>query len=182
MSELTTIARPYAKAAFDFAVEQSATDKSAVKKWAEMLNFLAEVVKNDAMNDFLSSSLSADKLADTVISICDEQLDKSGQNLVRLMAENKRLTVLPAVADEFQHYVEEHHAIAEVEVISAQPLNEKQQQKIAAAMEKRLARKVKLNCSIDSSLIAGAIIRTDDFVIDGSSRGQLNRLANELQL
>lgn len=182
MSELTTIARPYAKAAFDFAVERSATDKSAVKKWAEMLNFLAEAVKNDAMNDFLSSSLSADKLADTVISICGEQLDKSGQNLVRLMAENKRLTVLPAVADEFQRYVEEHHAIAEVEVISAQPLNEKQQQKIAAAMEKRLARKVKLNCSIDSSLIAGAIIRTDDFVIDGSSRGQLNRLANELQL
>lgn len=182
MSELTTIARPYAKAAFDFAVERSATDKSAVKKWAEMLNFLAEAVKNDAMNAFLSSSLSADKLADTVISICGEQLDKSGQNLVRLMAENKRLTVLPAVADEFQRYVEEYHAIAEVEVISAQPLNEKQQQKIAAAMEKRLARKVKLNCSIDSSLIAGAIIRTDDFVIDGSSRGQLNRLANELQL
>ncbi|MFY1027927.1 F0F1 ATP synthase subunit delta [Actinobacillus seminis] len=182
MSELTTIARPYAKAAFDFAVERSATDKSAVKKWAEMLNFLAEAVKNDAMNTFLSSSLSADKLADTVISICGEQLDKSGQNLVRLMAENKRLTVLPAVADEFQRYVEEYHAIAEVEVISAQPLNEKQQQKIAAAMEKRLARKVKLNCSIDSSLIAGAIIRTDDFVIDGSSRGQLNRLANELQL
>ncbi|OZN24480.1 F0F1 ATP synthase subunit delta [Actinobacillus seminis] len=182
MSELTTIARPYAKAAFDFAVERSATDKSAVKKWAEMLNFLAEAVKNDAMNAFLSSSLSADKLADTVISICGEQLDKSGQNLVRLMAENKRLTVLPAVTDEFQRYVEEYHAIAEVEVISAQPLNEKQQQKIVAAMEKRLARKVKLNCSIDSSLIAGAIIRTDDFVIDGSSRGQLNRLANELQL
>lgn len=49
-------------------------------------------------------------------------------------------------------------------------------------MEKRLARKVKLNCSLDSSLIAGVIIRTDDFVIDGSSRGQLSRLANELQL
>lgn len=85
------------------------------------------------------------------------------------------------MADDFNDY-EEYNAIAEVEVISAQPLNEKQQQKIAAAMEKRLARKVKLNCSIDSSLIAGAIIRTDSFVIDGSSRGQLNRLANELQL
>ena len=49
-------------------------------------------------------------------------------------------------------------------------------------MEKRLARKVKLNCSVDNSLIAGVIIRTDDFVIDGSSRGQLARLASELQL
>ena len=98
------------------------------------------------------------------------------------MAENKRLTVLPAVFREFQHYVEEHQAIAEVQVISAQPLSTKQQDKIAVAMEKRLARKVKLNCSVDSSLIAGVIIRTEDFVIDGSSRGQLTRLANELQL
>lgn len=176
MSELTTIARPYAKAAFDFAVE-----RSAVEKWTEMLGFLAEVAKNEQIQQFLTSSFSAQKVADTVISICGEQLDQYGQNLIRLMAENKRLIVLPAVFDEFQHYVEDYQAIAEVQVISAQPLNATQEQKIAAAMEKRLARKVKLNCSVDSSLIAGAIIRTDDFVIDGSSRGQLVRLANELQ-
>ena len=78
--------------------------------------------------------------------------------------------------------MEEHQAIAEVEVTSAQPLNATQIEKIAAAMEKRLARKVKLNCNVDSSLIAGVVIRTEDFVIDGSSRGQLDRLANELQL
>ncbi len=177
MSELTTIARPYAKAAFEFAVEQS-----AVEKWTEMLNFAAEVVKNESVQNFLTSSFSSDKVADTVISICGEQLDQYGQNFIRLMAENKRLTVLPVVFREFQHYVEEYQAITEVQVISAQPLSTKQQDKIAVAMEKRLARKVKLNCSVDSSLIAGVIIRTEDFVIDGSSRGQLTRLANELQL
>ncbi|MBN6063382.1 F0F1 ATP synthase subunit delta [Aggregatibacter actinomycetemcomitans] len=182
MSELTTIARPYAKAAFDFAVEQRSVDKSAVEKWGEMLGFLAEVVENDTMKDFLTSSFSAQKLADTVIAICGEQIDQYGQNLIRLMAENKRLTVLPAVFKEFQHYVEEYNAITEVQVTSAQPLSVAQQEKIAAAMEKKLARKIKLNCNIDNSLIAGVIIRTDDFVIDGSSRGQLTRLANELQL
>ncbi|MCK3658090.1 ATP F0F1 synthase subunit delta [Pasteurellaceae bacterium Pebbles2] len=181
MSELTTIARPYAKAAFDFAVEQSAQDKSAVQKWTEMLSFAAQVSENEQVNAFLSSSFSAQKVADTVISICGEQLDQYGQNLIRLMAENKRLTVLPAVFNEFQHYLEEYNATAEVQVISAQPLNATQEQKIAAAMEKRLARKVKLNCTVDNSLIAGVIIRTDDFVIDGSSRGQLARLATELQ-
>jgi len=61
-------------------------------------------------------------------------------------------------------------------------LNATQIEKIAAAMEKRLARKVKLNCNVDNALIAGVIVRTEDFVIDGSSRGQLTRLANELQL
>ncbi|MXN88823.1 F0F1 ATP synthase subunit delta [Pasteurella canis] len=177
MSELTTIARPYAKAAFDFAVEQS-----AVEKWAEMLKFSSELIKDETMQTFLNSSFSSNKLADTVISICGDQLDQYGQNLIRLMAENKRLIVLPAVYQEFQHYVEEHQKIVEVQVISAQPLNVAQSEKIVAAMEKRLARKVKLNCSLDSSLIAGVIIRTDDFVIDGSSRGQLARLANELQL
>ncbi|UAX41842.1 F0F1 ATP synthase subunit delta [Pasteurella canis] len=177
MSELTTIARPYAKAAFDFAVEQS-----AVEKWAEMLKFSSELIKDETMQTFLNSSFSSNKLADTVISICGDQLDQYGQNLIRLMAENKRLIVLPAVYQEFQHYVEEHQKIVEVQVISAQPLSVAQSEKIVAAMEKRLARKVKLNCSLDSSLIAGVIIRTDDFVIDGSSRGQLARLANELQL
>ena len=181
MSELTTIARPYGKAVFDFAIEQISIDKSTVKKWEEMLGFLAEVVENDTIKDFLTSSFSAEKLADTVISICGEQVDQYGQNLIRLMAENKRLTVLPIVFKEFQHYVEEYNAIAEVQVTSAQPLSIAQQEKVAAAMEKKLARKIKLNCNIDTSLIAGVIIRTDDFVIDGSSRGQLNRLANELQ-
>ncbi|MCW9699193.1 MULTISPECIES: F0F1 ATP synthase subunit delta [unclassified Avibacterium] len=182
MSELTTIARPYAKAAFDFAVEQQAQNKSAVEKWTEMLSFVSQVVENQEMQNFLTSDLSANSVADTVISICGDQLDQYGQNLIRLMAENKRLTVLPAVFAQFQHYVREHQAIAEVNVVSAQPLSKEQQDKIAVAMEKKLARKVKLNCSIDSTLIAGVIIRTDDFVIDGSSRGQLARLANELQL
>lgn len=180
MSELTTIARPYAKAAFDFAIEQS-----AVEKWTEMLGFAAAVAEDETVKaylTYLSSSLSAQKLADTVISICGEQLDQYGQNLIRLMAENKRLSAIPTVFEEFKHYVEEHQAIAEVEVTSAQPLNATQIEKIAAAMEKRLARKVKLNCNVDSSLIAGVVIRTEDFVIDGSSRGQLARLANELQL
>ena len=90
MSELTTIARPYAKAVFDFAIEQRSIDKSTVKKWEEMLGFLAEVVENDTMKDFLTNSFSAEKLADTVISICGEQVDQYGQNLIRLMAENKR--------------------------------------------------------------------------------------------
>lgn len=177
MSELTTIARPYAKAAFDFAVEQN-----SISKWTSMLDFCVQVIDNKDVKTFLESSFSAKKVADTVISICGEQLDQYGQNLIRLMAENKRLTVLPLVFQQFKSYVEEYQAIAEVNVISAQQLSDEQQQKIVTAMEKRLARKVKLNCSIDSTLIAGAIIRTDDFVIDGSSRGQLARLANELQL
>ncbi|MDG6895272.1 F0F1 ATP synthase subunit delta [Volucribacter amazonae] len=177
MSELTTIARPYAKAVFDFAVEQQ-----TLEKWTAMLNFMAELVKQPELQLLLSGVNSAQKTAETLIDLCADQIDQYGQNLIRLMAENHRLMLLPTVFQQFLSYVAEYQSIKEVKVISAQPLTQAQQQKIAQAMEKKLAAKVKLDCSVDSELIAGAIIRTDDMVIDGSSRGQLSRLANALQL
>lgn len=88
MSELTMIVAPYAKAVFDFAVEQSEKDKSAVEKWTNMLEFLFDLIRHDKVQTYLTISTSSTfKLADTVISICGEQLDQYGQNLVRLMAE-----------------------------------------------------------------------------------------------
>ncbi|MDG6897491.1 ATP F0F1 synthase subunit delta [Actinobacillus delphinicola] len=182
MSDLTTIARPYAKAVFDFAVEESTKDENALDKWEGMLNFLSQLIQNETVQSFLVSANSAETLADGIISLCGEQLDQYGQNLVRLMAENERLAVLPTVYEEYKSYVEDYRSIADVYVTSAFALTEEQQQKIATAMEKRLARKINLNCSIDESLIGGCIIRTDDMVIDGSSRGQLQRLASDLQL
>ena len=177
MSEYITVARPYAKAAFDFAVEQNQLDQ-----WQGMLNFAAAVAENDQIKNFLKQSFSPQKTAKIFMEICGDQLDQSGQNFIRLMAENKRLIALPDVLQLFLELVDNYRSLADVKVISAEPLTQKQQQNILQAMEKRLARKVKLNCSIDKSLIGGAIIRADDLVIDGSSRGQLNRLANELQL
>lgn len=175
--ELTTVARPYAKATFDFAVEHQSIDK-----WMTMLDFAAELVKQPDLEQILSGANSAQKISDTIIAICGEQLDQYGQNLIRLMAENNRLMLLPTVLQLFLSYVAEYQSIKEVKVISANPLTKEQQQKIVHAMENKLATKVKLDCSVDSSLIAGVIIRTDDIVIDGSSRGQLQRLANTLQL
>ncbi|AWX14069.1 F0F1 ATP synthase subunit delta [Mergibacter septicus] len=177
MSEYTTIARPYAKAAFDFSIEHQ-----QVEQWQEMLTFATAVVEDNTVQNYLTSSLSSSKIAKMVITICGDQLDQYGQNLIRLMAENKRLHLLPTVLQLFAKYVNEYKAMVEVKVISAFPLKDSQQEKISVAMERKLSRKVKLNCSVDSTLIAGVIIRTDEFVIDGSSRGQLARLANELQL
>ncbi|MBE2898848.1 F0F1 ATP synthase subunit delta [Pasteurellaceae bacterium TAE3-ERU1] len=177
MSEYITVARPYAHAAFDFALEHNALDK-----WLEMLKFAAAVVANDDMQQFLKAASSSEKAANTVIEICGEQLCQHGQNFIRVLAENNRLLALPEVLALFEQLVDEQNALVDVEVISAKPLSEKQQHDILQAMEKRLARKVKLNCRIDESLIGGAIIKTQGFEIDGSSRGQLDRLANALQL
>jgi len=176
MSEFVTVARPYAKAAFDFAVEHN-----SVESWQHMLAFTAEVAKNEQMAELLSGALAPEKLSESFITICGEQLDVNGQNLIKVMAENGRLKVLPDVLKQFIQLRAALEATVEVEVISASTLSETQLSKISAAMEKRLSRKVKLNCKIDKSVMAGVIIRAGDMVIDGSVRGRLDRLADVLQ-
>ncbi len=176
MSEFVTVARPYAKAAFDFAVEHQSLDR-----WQSMLAFTAEVTRNGQIEELLSGALAPETMSQTFIAVCGDQLDDAGQNLIKVMAENGRLRVLPEVLQQFIELRASLEAIAEVEVTSAAPLSEAQQAKIAAAMEKRLSRKVKLNCKIDKSVLAGVVIRAGDMVIDGSVRSRLERLADVLQ-
>ena len=176
MSDLTTIARPYAKAAFDFAVEKDQLDQ-----WGQMLSFAAEVAKNEQVKELLSGSVSADKLAEIFVSVCGEQVDEHGQNLLKVMAENGRLAALPDVSKQFFALKQEHEKEIDVEVTSASELSEEQLAAISSKLEKRLERKVKLNCSIDETLLGGVIIRAGDLVIDNSARGRLNRLSDALQ-
>ncbi|HHN8582401.1 TPA: F0F1 ATP synthase subunit delta [Providencia rettgeri] len=176
MSEIATVARPYANAAFDFAVENQ-----AVAKWQEMLAFTAEVTRNEQVGELLSGSIAPETLAKTFISVCGDEIDEHVQNLIRVMADNGRLTTLPEVLTQFIQLRDSLESTIEVDVISANELSEQQSAKISAAMEKRLSRKVKLNCKIDKSVIAGVIIRAGDLVIDGSIRGRLERLTDVLQ-
>ena len=97
------------------------------------------------------------------------------------MAENGRLLVLPEVLEQFAQLRAAQESTVDVEVTSASALSEPQLDKITSAMEKRLSRKVKLNCKIDKSVVAGVVIRAGDMVIDGSIRGRLERLADVLQ-
>lgn len=176
MSDLTTIARPYAKAAFDFAVE-----KGALGQWGQMLSFAAEVAKNEQMHELLTGSVSADKLAEVFVAVCGDQVDAHGQNLLKVMAQNGRLAALPDVCEQFFALKKEHEKEVDVEVISASDLSDEQLAGISSKLEQRLERKVKLNCSVDEALLGGVIIRAGDLVIDDSARGRLNRLSDALQ-
>ena len=176
MAELSTIARPYAKAAFDFAVEHK-----AVESWTEMLTFASLVSENESIKPLLNGTLASTQLATLFIKVCGEQVNEQGQNLIKVMAENGRLKVLPAVSQLFTEYRNEWAKEVEADVVSATELSSEQQQQISISLEKRLARKVKLNCSTDAALIAGVIIKTGDLVIDGSVRGKLSRLSDKLQ-
>lgn len=176
MSGLTTVARPYAKAAFDFAVE-----KNAVNDWLEMLVFAAEVAKNETMKEFLSGSSSVQRKQELFINVCDKQLNEQGQNFIKVMAENERLLVLPQVVTSFSELKAEYDKEVTADVTSAVKLTAEQQNNISAALEKRLARKVKLNCVVDAKVVSGLLIKAGDMVIDGSIRGKLDRLATSIQ-
>lgn len=176
MSELTTIARPYAKAAFDFAVE-----KGELSQWAEMLAFTAEIARDERVQNMLDASYSADKLAELFIAVGGDQLNTFGQNLIKVMAENQRLKALPEVCEQFLAMRRDLEKEAEVQVISATALSEEQQQAISDKLAARLERKVKLNCSVDEALVAGVVIRAGDLVIDNSVSGRMRRLSDALQ-
>jgi len=176
MSELTSVARPYAKAAFDFAVEANAVDN-----WLEMLVFASEVSQNETMTSYLSGGVSIEQTTELFLNVCNEQLDSNAQNLIKVLAENERLLVLPQVATQFSELKAEYEKVITVDVTSAIELAAEQQNTLSAALEKRLARKVKLNCIVDAKIVSGLVIKAGDMVIDGSVEGKLNRLANTIQ-
>jgi len=176
MSELTTVARPYARAAFEFAVENN-----NISAWSEMLIFAAAVVKDPVMVQILKSDKATKELSELFINVCAQQLDQNGQNLMRVMAENGRLSVLPRVTELFAELEDEYKKEIDVDVISAYALSKKQKTELSSSLEKRLARKVNLNCSIDKTLITGMVITAGDLVIDSTAKGQLNRLSHALQ-
>ena len=176
MSELTTVARPYARAAFEFATEHNNIDA-----WSDMLVFAANVVINPTMAELLKGKKAAQELANLFINVCGDQLDESGQNFIKIMAENGRLSALPRVIELYADLEAEYKKQVDVTVVSAYALSKKQKDELSKSLTKRLARKVNLNCSIDKSLITGMIITAGDLVIDSSAKSQLHRLSNTLQ-
>lgn len=176
MSELTTVARPYAKAAFDFAVEANAIDT-----WLEMLVFAAAVSEDITMEGYLSGGASVEQAQEIFINVCGEQLDSKAQNFIKILAENERLLVLPQILTLFCELKAEYEKEINVDVTSAVELTADKLTTLSAALEKRLARKVKLNCIVDANVVSGLVIKAGDMVIDGSVRGKLNRLATTMQ-
>jgi len=176
MSDLTTIARPYAKAAFDFAVEAN-----AIESWLEQLTFAAEVSQDNTIQTYLSGGVSVEQATTLFLNVCGEQVESKGQNFLKLLAENHRLLALPQILEQFCELKAEHEQTVNVDVTSAVKLKAAETKTLSTALEKRLARKVKLNCKVDKNIISGLIIQAGDMVIDGSVQGKLNRLSQSLQ-
>ncbi|TLZ17648.1 MAG: F0F1 ATP synthase subunit delta [Gammaproteobacteria bacterium] len=176
MADRLTIARPYARAAF-----AEARGHQRLEPWSEALRVAAEVVRDPRVRRLLGNPrVTPEQLAQLVSGIAGTQLGREGANLVRMLAANRRLGYLPEISALFDELKDAALGVADVTVTSAAPVDASQQRKLAAALQNRLKRTIRLHCAIDPQLIGGAVLRTGDLVIDGSLRTRLDRIAYEL--
>jgi F-type H+-transporting ATPase subunit delta len=173
----TTIARPYAEAAFDVARAANALDR-----WSEALNKLAAIVADPQVASQIGNPNLSDKaLLDLIFGVAGEGLSAEVQNLVRLLAENERLVVLPDLARLFEARKTAAQGIRHIQIRSAYALSDDEQSRLKSTLKSHFGADVELTVEKDPSLIGGLEVRADDVVIDGSVRGRLQQLANELQ-
>ena len=176
MAERATVARPYAKAAFAYA-----RDEGKLDAWSGWLATARATVLSDEYAAFeRSPDVQTRQLAELVAGVCGSALDANARAFLDLLAENGRLDYLPEIAKRFEELKAEDANVADVEVTSAVQLDEAQRERLAVALRARLRRDVRLHCTVDPTLIGGAVVRSGDMLIDGSLRQRLERLGTEL--
>jgi F-type H+-transporting ATPase subunit delta len=176
VAERATIARPYAKAAFEYA-----RDANALAAWSQGLKTAAGIVADPRVAPLTKSpEWSAADLVSLITDVAEPKLDGGMQNFVRVLAENRRLLLLPEIAAHYEALRSAAENTIDVEVVSAVPLDAAQADKLTAALSARLKRGVRMQNSVDASLLGGAVVHAGDLIIDGSLKGRLQRLATEL--
>jgi F-type H+-transporting ATPase subunit delta len=177
MAEKTTVARPYAQAAFELAREHD-----ALAAWSAMLATCAAVAGDPSVRTLLANPrVSRTASAALFVEICGAALDAHGRNFVNVLSDNRRLGLLPEIVAHYERLRADHERTVEARVAAAFELNAAQQEKLAAALKIHLGREVRLVCEVDKSLLGGAVIHAGDLVIDGSALGKLGRLASQME-
>lgn len=177
MAEPSTVARPYAEAAFKLADE-----KGELAKWSEMLAALAAVAQDERVRLAIADPNRSDaQIAGLFISILAGKLTGDAENFVRVLARNNRLELLPEIRTQFETLKNAREGVVEADVQSAFDLSEAQLADLVQRLEKKTGRKVRARVNVDRELIGGVKIVLGDKVIDGSARAQLGALETALK-
>ncbi|HUR41537.1 MAG TPA: F0F1 ATP synthase subunit delta [Verrucomicrobiae bacterium] len=172
MAELSTLARPYAKAVFGLA-----QDEGKLAEWSALLSGLATAVRDPKVARAIGHpAVGRGQLADVLVQALGTGATQSAKNLLKLLAEYDRLKLAPEIAGQFEALRAEAEKRVEVQIATAATVDKAQQDALVTAVKKKLNRDVNVTWTTDPSLIAGASIRAGDTVIDGSISGELARL------
>ncbi len=177
MSELTTLARPYAEALF-----RMAQGEGDLAGWSDRVQTLANIAADPQAASLIADpSVDSGRVAALMIDVAGASLGERGANLVKLLAENGRLPVLPEIAAQFETLKASAEGVIEATITSAQTLTQLQIDELVEGLKRKFNRAVNVSVAVDPSLIGGAVIAVGDQVIDGSVKGRLQRMAFALQ-
>ncbi|WP_376694420.1 F0F1 ATP synthase subunit delta [Wenzhouxiangella sp. EGI_FJ10409] len=176
MINRTTLARPYARAAFE-----AGRDADALSRWSESLALAAEIAATEEMH-YLSGDprMGGDRLLELIIDVGQGQFDESFVNFLKVVIVNGRLELMHEIAAQFEASRREAEHRIRVEVFSARPMGDEESSALAERLKSRFGREVDMHVEVDESLIGGAVIRAGDKVIDGSVRGRLEQLGRRI--
>ncbi|MBZ0068564.1 MAG: F0F1 ATP synthase subunit delta [Thiobacillus sp.] len=177
MSELSTLARPYAEAVFRLA-----QDENDLAGWSSRIATLAAIVSDEQLARLNADpAMAADRVADLVIDVAGTSLGERGASFVKVLAENDRLSVLPEISAQFETLKANAEGTIEATISSAQELTQAQIDDLVAGLKAKFNRAVTVQVAVDPELIGGAVIAIGDKVIDGSVKGRLQRMSFALQ-
>jgi len=177
MAEIATLARPYAKAVFELAVESDNFDE-----WSNNLKFLTKLIEDPTISAAIDNpDLGKNTLISILLEVSEDHLSDDAQSFVKILVDNQRLRTIPQIALQYEQLKAEHKGYIKVDIVSAYSLNQQQEQEIKVSLNKRLTKSVDVNVIVDKSLLGGFLIRAGDEVIDVSVKGRLEQLASELR-
>jgi F-type H+-transporting ATPase subunit delta len=177
MTDLSKLARPYAKAAFEFAQQQG-----ALNQWSNILQTFSHYIAQPEMIAFLKNPRYSDaEHLQLCLDLGESLLDEAGKNFIHILAKNNRLEALPHIAEQFEAYRAAAEKVQHVLVKSAIPLDEKTKEKLKQQFAQKYASHIELENEVDAKLLGGLVVYIGDQVIDGSLQGQLARLRDAVK-
>ncbi|MCY4051181.1 MAG: F0F1 ATP synthase subunit delta [Gammaproteobacteria bacterium] len=176
MPSQRNIARPYAQALFQLALEEG-----KLANWNDQLQCLAALADDPQIKELAARpNITSEMISGLIKDILGESLDQHGKNLVQLIVQNGRLSALSEIASGYAELREEAEKTITASMITATPIDEGQRQSFQMALKNKLGRAVELEFKVDEELIGGAVIRAGDWVVDGSVKSQLDRLVGAI--
>ena len=177
MSELATLARPYATAVFKRSKETGTTPQ-----WSDALAFLAAVVLDPQIERAAKNpNASKEAFTSALLDLCKGRLvDGEGENFVRLLVDNRRLELIKIISEQFEQFRADDEGYVVADVYTAFPLDDAEREQITTILQRTLGKQPRLQVQVDESLIGGVLIKALDRVIDATVLGQIQRLAKRL--
>ncbi|MFD1157404.1 F0F1 ATP synthase subunit delta [Roseovarius aestuarii] len=173
------IAARYATAIFEISKEGK-----SLKKLEENISDLDAALADSAdLRDLISSPVVSRADQGAAIAAIGKQmgLESVLQNGLGLMAEKRRLFVLPQLVAQLQAMIAEDKGEMTADVTSAKALTKAQSDKLAKTLKTRMGKSIKINATVDESLIGGLVVKVGSKMIDTSIRSRLNSLQNAMK-